>query len=57
MDEKIPECCGESDWVAHCKHCWDGTMPQPTRELAIEAWRKESYKEKMDEKEFEENYD
>ena len=51
MDERIPECCGEpvsvfpmcgeSDWVAHCKHCWDGTMPQPTREAAIVAWQEE----------------
>lgn len=37
----FPMCCGESDWVCHCKNCWDGTMPQPTRELAIEAWDKE----------------
>ena len=53
MGKKIPECCGETvdlyelngkgrgDWVAHCPHCFDGTMPQPTREKAIEAWEKE----------------
>ena len=55
MGEKweVPECCGGSveifelsgkgkgDWVAHCKNCWDGTMPQPTKEAAVEAWEKE----------------
>lgn len=53
IEEKIPECCGmpveifelsgtvKGDWVAHCKHCWDGTTPQPTRAAAIEAWERE----------------
>lgn len=53
MDEKIPKCCGgkveifelsgkgRGDWVCHCKNCWEGTTPQPTRELAIAAWEEE----------------
>ena len=51
--KNIPECCGgpveifecngrgKGDWVAHCKHCWDGTTAQPTKEAAVEAWYEE----------------
>ena len=63
---KIPECCamqvaifelsgiGKGDWVAHCTRCFDGTMPQPTKEAAIAAWDKEcGYEdEPTDEKSF-----
>ena len=51
--KNIPECCGmpviifelsgkgRGDWVCHCKICWEGTMPQNSRDAAIEAWERE----------------